>query len=96
MDLMVPFSENWFVDKDFFGSASLKKVYPALITENSYQDLAIKEGKTASRTWKELVLENRYEDRKDEVIKNLLEYCKLDTLAMVQLLRFLQAEVSEQ
>ena len=95
MDLMVPFSENWFVDKDFFGSASLKKVYPALITENSYQDLAIKEGKTASRTWKELVLENKYEDKKDEVIKNLLEYCKLDTLAMVQLLRFLQAEVSE-
>ena len=30
-DLMIPFSQMWFVDKDFFGSASLKKVLPVLV-----------------------------------------------------------------
>ena len=94
IDLMVPFYNNWFVDKDFFGSASLKKVFPALITESSYKNLAIQEGETASRTWKELVFDGKYAEKKDELTKQLLEYCGMDTLAMVQLFKFLQAEIS--
>jgi hypothetical protein len=94
VDLMIPFSNNWFVDKDFFGSASLKKVFPALITEYSYKNLAIREGGTASRTWKELIFDGKHQDKKDELIKQLLEYCRMDTLAMVQLFKFLQSEIS--
>jgi len=94
IDLMIPFSNNWFVDKDFFGSASLKKVFPALITEYSYKNLAIQEGGTASRTWKELIFDGKHQNKKDELIKDMLEYCKMDTLAMVQLFKFLQAEIS--
>jgi hypothetical protein len=94
IDLMIPFSNNWFVDKDFFGSASIKKVMPALISELSYEKLAISEGETASRTWKELVFENKYAEKKEELRKQLLEYCGMDTLAMVQLFKFLQTEIS--
>ncbi len=93
VDLMIPFSNNWFVDKDFFGSASIKKVMPALISELSYEKLAISEGETASRTWKELVFENKHAEKKEEIRRQLLEYCGMDTLAMVQLFKFLQAEI---
>jgi hypothetical protein len=93
LDLMVPFSNNWFVDKDFFGSASIKKVFPVLITELSYKNLAIQEGETASRTWKEMIFDGKYAERKDELIKQLLEYCQMDTLAMVQLYNLLLDEI---
>jgi len=94
LDLMTPFSKDWFMDKNFFGSASIKKVLPVLISEFSYEKLDIQEGQTASRTWKELVLENKYGDKKEEIMKQLLEYCKMDTLAMVQLFKLLQSEIS--
>lgn len=94
LDLMIPFSKNWFMDKDFFGSASIKKVLPVLISEFSYEKLDIQEGQTASRTWKQLVLENKFGDKKEEIMKQLLEYCKMDTLAMVQLFKLLQSEIS--
>jgi len=93
IDLKTPFSEDWFIDKNFFGSASIKKVLPALISSISYDSLAIKEGLTASRTWKEVVFEGKQKDRKDEILNQLIEYCKLDTLAMVQLYKFLKTEV---
>jgi len=92
VDLMVPFSSNWFVDKDFFGSASLKKVLPVLVSELSYEKLGIQEGETASRIWKETILEGKNPEEKEKTIKDLLDYCCLDTLAMVQLFKFLQNE----
>jgi len=94
LDLMTPFSKNWFMDKNFFGSASIKKVLPILISEFSYEKLDIQEGQTASRTWKELVFDGKFVDKKEEIVKQLLEYCKMDTLAMVQLFKLLQSEVS--
>ena len=95
VDLMLPFSNNWFVDKDFFGSASIKKVLPVLVSEFSYKSLAIKDGVTAARTWKELVLECKHSDKKEELVRQLLDYCSMDTLAMVQLFKFLENEVKE-
>ena len=89
VDLIIPFSKNWFVDKDFFGSASIKSVLPVLISELSYEKLAIHEGGTASRIWKELVFDGKYAEKKEQVRKDLLEYCRMDTLAMVQLFKFL-------
>ncbi len=94
VDLMIPFSSGWFVDKDFFGSASIKKVFPVLISELSYEKLEIKEGGTASRTWKETYLEGKNSEQKKQIVKDLLAYCGLDTLAMVQLFEFLRTEVS--
>jgi hypothetical protein len=72
-DLMIPFSNGWYVDKDFLGSASLKYVLPVLVPELSYKDLNIQEGTTAQRIWMETVLQD------------LDKYCELDTLAMVRI-----------
>nr|MBP9691684.1 DUF2779 domain-containing protein [Candidatus Woesebacteria bacterium] len=95
VDLMTPFSEGWFLDKKFMGSASIKKVLPVLISEFSYEKLDIQEGQTASRTWKELVLEGKHADKKEVLVRQLLEYCKMDTLAMVELFKYLEREVEE-
>lgn len=87
VDLMKPFSEGWFADKDFFGSASIKKVLPVLVSELSYKKLDIQEGATASRLWTETILEGQHAEEKEKIMANLREYCKLDTYAMVEVMR---------
>jgi len=90
-DLMLPFSKGWFVDKDFFGSASLKAVQPVLVPEYNYKDLAIFEGGSAQRMWMETFLERKHQEQKDQIIKDLLIYCKYDTLVMVKIWELLNA-----
>ena len=84
-DLMTIFSKQLHIHPDFHGSASIKKVLPVLIKELSYEKLDIQEGNTASRTWSETVLEGKNVEKKDKIMQNLLEYCCLDTLAMVKI-----------
>ncbi|MEK7570886.1 MAG: DUF2779 domain-containing protein [Patescibacteria group bacterium] len=94
IDLMTPFAEGWFVDKDFYGSASIKKVLPVLVSELSYKELNIQEGASAQRLWMETVLDGKNAETKNQIMTDLIEYCKLDTLAMVQLFKVLQVEIS--
>lgn len=94
VDLMTPFAQGWFVDKDFFGSASIKKVLPVLVTELSYKELTIQEGAAAQRIWMETILDGKNADKKLEIMDDLRAYCTLDTLAMVQLYKVLLAEVT--
>jgi hypothetical protein len=89
-DLMIPFSEMWFFDKDFFGSASVKNVMPVLAPELSYKELDISDGLKARRDWTQTILNGQNQDQKDEIITNLRKYCTLDTYAMVRILEELR------
>ena len=89
IDLMEPFSEGLFVDKDFYGSASIKKVLPVLIPQLNYKNLSIQEGRSAQRLWMQAVLKDDQSIEKEKLFKDLLEYCKLDTYAMVEIWRYL-------
>lgn len=89
IDLMIPFSTGSYVHKDFFGSASIKKVLPVLIPELSYKDLDINQGGAAQRLWMEAALDGKRKDEKDKILSDLLKYCELDTLAMVRIYQFL-------
>lgn len=82
VDLMIPFSKGWFVDKDFFGSASLKAVLPVLVPELSYKELEVSHGGMAQRVWMETVLGGKNVETKNEIMANLRKYCTLDTYAM--------------
>lgn len=82
IDLMKPFDKDMYQDMRFKGSASIKKVLPVLCPELSYKALGIQEGLTASRSWKEAIVDGTRDD-KDEILTNLREYCGLDTYAMV-------------
>ncbi len=85
VDLMKPFQQKQYYTADMQGSYSIKKVLPALVPELKYDDLEISEGGSASRGFEELKeLEDGQE--KETLRENLLEYCKLDTWAMVKIL----------
>jgi hypothetical protein len=89
-DLMAVFKKGFYIHKDFLGSASLKKVLPVLVPSLSYGELNIHEGMTASNSWYEMVSEKTAEKRRKEIYDDLLKYCRLDTLAMVEILKELK------
>ncbi len=82
--------EMWFFDKDFFGSASVKKVMPVLAPELSYKELNVSDGLLARRMWTQTVLEGKNRERRPMIMDDLSRYCTLDTFAMVRILEELQ------
>ena len=92
VDLMVPFASDWYVDKDFHGSASIKNVLPVLVPQLSYKTLGIQEGTAAQRLWMAAVLDGTRDADKEQILSDLVEYCGLDTLAMVEIYRVLLSQ----
>jgi hypothetical protein len=82
---MVPFREKWYYLPRMKGSYSIKEVLPALVPELSYKDLEISEGGAASGTFAAMVT-GTFDGDMVQTRKNLLEYCKMDTWAMVKIL----------
>jgi CRISPR/Cas system-associated exonuclease Cas4 (RecB family) len=74
-----------YIDYQFHGSSSIKKVLPVLCPELSYNELDVQNGTMALDTWGRMVLDPDFDEDIETTRKNLLEYCKLDTLAMVEL-----------
>jgi hypothetical protein len=89
-DLMTPFQKKYYYTYKMQGSYSIKYVLPALISELSYEDLEINEGGLASIAFESLYYETDLM-RTAEIRNNLLEYCKMDTFAMVKLLEKLES-----
>lgn len=85
VDLILPFKNKWYDDPRFEGSASIKQVLPVLCPELSYKNLGIQEGGSAQRLWMEAVLDEKRADQKEQILDDLIEYCKLDTLGMVEI-----------
>jgi hypothetical protein len=94
VDLMDVFTEQLVVHPGFRGKTSIKWVLPALVPRLSYKGLAIQEGATASETWNAIVTGELEASEAEEAKKNLLTYCGLDSLAMVEIWRALQATVA--
>lgn len=90
-DLMDVFRKQHYVHPDFRGSCSIKKVLPVLVPSLSYKDLVIQEGGTASLTWYRALTDGRNEEERLKTFEHMLAYCKLDTLAMVEVFRCLKA-----
>jgi hypothetical protein len=92
VDLIIPFRAKHIYHYKMNGSASIKDVLPALIPEFSYDDLEIGNGSDASQSYLNLREENN-SDNMAATRKHLLEYCKMDTLAMVKLFDYIQGLV---
>jgi len=89
-DLMTIFSKNYYVDPAFKGSTSIKKVLPVIVPELTYKNLHISKGDQASERWEKMIANDTSEKEKKQIEKDLLEYCKLDTWAMVKIYEFLR------
>jgi hypothetical protein len=85
IDLMSPYRSKNIYHWQFNGSYSLKAVLPALVPELTYNSLAINNGSMASEAWLNMRNSDDNEE-KERLRQGLLEYCHLDTLAMVKIL----------
>jgi hypothetical protein len=84
-DLMVPFRRRDIYRWQMRGSYSIKEVLPALDNELSYAGLEIADGMAAMQAYHDMC---ELDDplALAELRRAMLEYCRLDTLAMVRIL----------
>ena len=82
IDLLTPFSSFHYYHPDQKGSASLKKVMPA-ITGTGYDDLNIADGMKASIDYLTTNYGNASEEEKNKVLSDLEKYCGRDTEGMI-------------
>ena len=83
---LLPIARNRYYHPSQHGSWSIKAVLPALCPELSYAKLdGVQDGEMAIEAFKEAIALETTPERKREVEQQLLEYSKLDTLAMVRM-----------
>ena len=84
-----PVAEQRYYHPSQEGSWSIKRVLPAIAPDLSYDDLeGVQDGGMAMSAYLEAVHPDTTGTRKSQLRQQLLDYCALDTLAMVRLWRF--------
>jgi len=81
-DLHAAIRQNLYC-RDFRGSFSIKTVLPVVAPFLSYEGMAVDNGMDASALFAYLARGRYRASQAEKVRRNLLEYCELDTLAMV-------------
>lgn len=84
-DLMKIFSENLYIHPEFKGRNSIKKVMPVLVPSLDYGALGISDGLAATIKWFHATTRKLSVDERETIFQDLLEYCTLDTMAMVEI-----------
>ncbi|MEE8441262.1 MAG: hypothetical protein V3S41_06025, partial [Spirochaetia bacterium] len=82
-DLLVIFRSH-YSHPDFLGSNSIKNVLPVLVPDLSYEGMAVGDGNEAQAAWASAIKLSSG-DEKTRVMTQLLDHCRLDTLAMVKI-----------
>lgn len=80
IDLADFINKEMYIHPEFLGSWSIKNVLPVMVPSLSYKKLKVNKGDQAMLTWWKMV---NSEDKSKS--KDLLDYCSLDTLAMVKI-----------
>ena len=88
-DLLKVIQGNYY-HPDFHGSFSIKSVLPVLVPEMGYDDLAIADGREASAAYQNS-LDRVADEERRRIHDALRQYCRQDTLAMLELRRALEA-----
>lgn len=86
-----PIVKNNYYHPDMKGSWSLKPVMACLAPEMSHANLEeVTDGMSAQRAYLEIIAPETDNARRKNLRRKLLEYCKLDTLGMIMIVRELQ------
>ncbi len=86
---LYPVTKSAYYHPDMLGSWSIKAVLPTIAPDMDYADLeGVAEGTEASRAYLEAIRPDTSPGRKEEIRRELIEYCAFDTLAMVRLVEF--------
>lgn len=87
---LLPITQKYFYHPDMRGSWSIKKVLPCLVPELKYSDLGdVQDGTQAQQSYLDIIGDKRSADGKAKLTQDLRDYCKLDTLAMVEIFKAL-------
>lgn len=84
VDLLQIAREHYY-HRDQFGSWSIKAVLPTIAPDLSYHGMTVEHGGMAMEAFYEMLAPETSGERRDELRRGLLDYCKLDTLAMVRI-----------
>ncbi len=86
VDLLVPFQKGWYYKREMGGSFSIKSVLPAICPDDpelDYHELeGVHNGSEAMSVFPEI--QHMPPEEQEKARRNLLTYCRLDTLAMVK------------
>ncbi|MFZ1978679.1 MAG: DUF2779 domain-containing protein, partial [Bacteroidota bacterium] len=82
VDLYSPFGSFYYYHPGQYGSASLKKILPAL-TGKGYNEMEIADGGTASAEYLRVTFSDVDALDRQNVRAQLEKYCGLDTMGMV-------------
>lgn len=83
---LFPIAKKHYYHPDQQGSWSIKRVLPTLAPDLNYDDLeGARDGGMAMLDYREAIAPATTADRKEAIRRGLLDYCRLDTLAMVRL-----------
>jgi hypothetical protein len=81
---LLPITRNAYYHPSQMGSWSIKAVLPALVPELNHSNLdGVQDGGDAQLAW--IQAANADPEERNRIAGQLLEYCKLDTLAMVKI-----------
>jgi predicted RecB family nuclease len=86
---LLPVIQEQYYHPEFEGSFSIKSVLPALVPSLGYGDLDIQEGGVAAQHYYRMVFEETDWVEKERLRDALLNYCRRDSLAMLELRRTL-------
>ena len=90
VDLSIPFKNFSYYNPLQGGSTSLKSIITPL-TGMDYKELAIQDGSLANREYLNLKLDKNLDNlKKEKLKKNLIDYCKKDTQAMITIIHTLK------
>ncbi len=84
-DLMEVVRKQKYLRKEFKGKYSIKTVLPVMCPELDYETLEVSNGTQAVMEYENLIFGLYPSEQKEQAFKNLLEYCKLDTWAMLRI-----------
>lgn len=86
---LLPLARDYYYHPAMKGSWSIKAVLPTIAADLDYKQLdEVQDGGGAQMAYLEMIDSGCTPERKAKLERSLLEYCKLDTYAMVRLARF--------
>lgn len=94
VDLHKPFKEFWYYNPKQQGSASLKKVLPALVGKG-YEGMAIQDGDCATIAYLDMTFGKMTAEMKQKTREDLLKYCGLDTEGMVWMVNEMKNQIKK-
>jgi hypothetical protein len=88
---LLPLTQAHYYHPAMKGSWSLKAVLPTVAPDLDYAALGeVRDGTAAQVAYVEAIDPQTSENRREALVKDLLDYCRLDTLALVRLAWFLE------